>query len=544
MQTQDGDAQICARRSLDVFFSTSVRAYPNRPALFVSGRSWSYVDLDETCRSIERALDCTGRAHQQCNIALIYGRSAFSYAAVLAIMRSNSVYVPLNSGLPAERLCRILEDAGIEVLVLDSSSGVPENVLAALRQSRGLQIIVESAASADALRAASVGVDGNMLCCVSTFEGAAEAGRRPSNDAGQPAARLAYIIYTSGSTGVPKGVPITHESACRCIEKVHRMIGTCEHDRFSEFSALSFDVSVADLFLCWKSGGALYVPSQQESLVPLKFAVTHELTVWSSVPSLANFLLKLRLLRSNALPKLRFALFCGEVLPVELAQAFAEAAPRCRVYNVYGPTECTIFSTCHEYQTEGSAHYGVVPIGVPLPGLQHLIMDEGHVVQAEGEVGELWLSGDQLAQGYWRNSAATAAAFVTFPPEQADRQVWYRTGDLVSWDSHAGLLFKGRIDRQIKLRGFRIELQEIESVLRDVIGCALVAVIPLRNAGGMYEKIVAYCDEQMLDETTIKARCAERLPSYSIPERIFQLDSFPVSNHGKIDYRALAALSS
>jgi len=229
------------------------------------------------------------------------------------------------------------------------------------------------------------------------------------------------------------------------------------------------------------------------------------------------------------------------VLPVELAQAWSEAAPGSRVINLYGPTECTIFSTYYEYERQDRARYGVVPIGVPLPGFEYMIVDNGRVVAGADEPGELWLSGDQVAEGYWGNAVATQAAFVRFPPDDTDARRWYRTGDLVSRQGGVGLLFRGRIDRQIKLRGFRVELQEIESVLRDVIGCARVAVVPVRNAGGMYEKIVAYCDEQGLDEAAIKGRCAARLPPYSIPERIFQLHSFPVSNHGKIDYGALAA---
>jgi non-ribosomal peptide synthetase component F len=151
----------------------------------------------------------------------------------------------------------------------------------------------------------------------------------PPNPADLPdSASLAYIIYTSGSTGVPKGVAITHESACRCIEKLHLMFQTDEQDRFTQFSAMSFDVSIADLFLCWKSGGTLYVPAPEEALVPLSFAVKHQLTIWASVPSLASFLLKLQLLKRGALPKLRLTFFAGEALPTELAQAWAVAAPK------------------------------------------------------------------------------------------------------------------------------------------------------------------------------------------------------------------------
>jgi acyl-CoA synthetase (AMP-forming)/AMP-acid ligase II len=173
--------------------------------------------------------------------------------------------------------------------------------------------------------------------------------------------------------------------------------------------------------------------------------------------------------------------------------------------------------------------------------LRHLIVDEGRVVQADDVPGELWLSGDQLASGYWNNPAATQAAFVRFPGDDPHAQVWYRTGDLVSLHGDIGLSFRGRLDRQVKLRGYRVELQEVESALRDVIGCTLVAVVPVRNAGGICEKMIAYCDSLSADEVTIKSRCLTRLPQYMVPERIFPLETFPLSDHGKVDYLALAA---
>jgi acyl-CoA synthetase (AMP-forming)/AMP-acid ligase II len=170
-----------------------------------------------------------------------------------------------------------------------------------------------------------------------------------------------------------------------------------------------------------------------------------------------------------------------------------------------------------------------------------MIIDDGHPIEEDNVPGELWLSGDQLAYGYWRNPAATQSAFVRYPIDDPDGEIWYRTGDLVTSQAGVGLTFRGRLDRQVKLRGYRVELQEVESALRDVIGCTLAAVVPLRNAGGMCEEIVAYCDKLGNDEATIKARCLYRMPRYMVPDRIFELDPIPLSDHGKVDYQALAA---
>jgi acyl-CoA synthetase (AMP-forming)/AMP-acid ligase II len=168
-----------------------------------------------------------------------------------------------------------------------------------------------------------------------------------------------------------------------------------------------------------------------------------------------------------------------------------------------------------------------------------MIVDDGEVIEEDDKSGELWLSGDQLAVEYWRNPTATQTAFVRFDAPAGQTTLWYRTGDLVSHDRRVGYLFHGRLDRQIKLRGFRIELQEIEAVLRDITGSAIVAVIPLRNRGGVCEKIVAYCDTLNGEEADIKARCLHKIPKYMVPDRIFELADFPLSESGKINYRAL-----
>jgi D-alanine--poly(phosphoribitol) ligase subunit 1 len=519
-------------RSLDMFFSASLQKWPDRAALCVSGKGWSYAEVDAESRQLERRLQAASLFGQWRNIGLLYGKSVYSYAAIIAIMRSNNVYVPLNPSLPTARLITIIQDAGIGVLIVDKEDALTATMINELRSAAPMHIMWISNQSGRELESS-----------------AAESGSSAAPIADQLARatsvpeRLAYIIYTSGSTGIPKGVAISHDSACSCIEYIHYLTQTNEDDRFTQFSALSFDVSICDMFLCWKSGGALHVPTASEGLVPLGFVTTHGITVWSSVPSLANILLKLRLLTPNALPRLRLAMFAGEGLPYQLAQAWTHAAPQSRVLNLYGPTEVTIFATYHWYSTAASACMGILPIGRPFPGMRCLIVQDGQAVEQEDVTGELWMSGSQLAAGYWNNAAATEKAFVRYPPEAAAAEIWYRTGDVVSYRGDVGYLFHGRTDRQIKLHGHRVELQDIESALRAEIGCVLVAVVPIRNEGGMWEKLVAYCDRIDAEEPNIKSRCLKRLPRYMIPDRIVKLDQFPLGAHGKVDYLALAARS-
>lgn len=520
--------------SLGGIFSSSAQQFPNRPALLLAGRQWSYRELDNECRRVERALESAGLTGKRLRIGLVYARDMFSYAAVIAILRSGNVYVPLNGNLSGERLLTMMRDADIGALVIDAQEELTEGVLSVLRECESLRIIGSQGPSKAALHAE----EGNhILRYVEPGDTAVTPVDQPPTDDSD----LAYIIYTSGSTGIPKGVAIRHSSVSQCMERLRSLFGTRETDRFTHFCPLSFDGSIFELFLCWVSGGALCVPEASETLVPLNFAINNQITVWGSVPSLAGFLQRLQLLRPGVLPDLRISFFFGEALPSDLVRAWSAAAHGSRVYNLYGPTEFSVCATFFKCTDEAVSQYAIVPIGQMVPEQSALIVDDGRVVTEDDVPGELWLSGDQLAAGYWNNPAATAAAFVRFPAGGPEMRIWYRTGDVVSQRSDVGLMFRGRVDRQIKLRGLRIELQEIEAVLRDVVGCALVAVVPLSSKGGTFEKIVAYCDKLESDEQTIKDMCLRRIPGYMVPERIYELSGFPIGAHGKIDYQALAA---
>jgi D-alanine--poly(phosphoribitol) ligase subunit 1 len=521
--------------TLDLLFTRSVQEFPRRPALFVSGKIWSYSEFDALCRLVETKIRAAGSPSRQANIGLIYSRDSFSYAAIIAILRSGNVYVPLNSAAP-HRVATITEDAGIETIVVDTKDIDPRGLVEFLRRSRPLQVILQGHDSLE-----SLGLNEPALMRRHRFSHVTDSPEdlRQPNEATE--SRLAYILYTSGSTGTPKGVAITHASACSVTEKFQQLFQTSENDRFSQFSVLSFDTSIMELFVCWRSGGTLYVPDPSEALVPLGFAVLHEITVWSSVPSLASFLLKLRLLNPGVLKSVRVTIFGGDALPAELARTWSLAAPASRVFNLYGPTEVTVTSTYYEYKPSSDPDPGLVPIGVPMAGLSCMVMDDGQEITSEGVLGELWISGDQLACGYWGNRAATHAAFVRFPTGDPAALRWYRTGDVVSWHEGVGFHFRGRLDRQVKLLGNRIELQEVEAVLRSVVGCTLAAAVAVRNASGVCERIVAYCDRLNADESTVKANCLAHMPRYMVPERIYELESFPLSDHGKIDYLQLTA---
>jgi D-alanine--poly(phosphoribitol) ligase subunit 1 len=518
------------RQSLDGFFADSAAALPDHPAIAIGTRSWSYSRMDHEVRSVEQSLRIAGLDRAQLNVGLCYGRSILSFAAVLALMRSANVYVPLNPQTPAERLAAMIEDANLRAILIDASAEAAAEIGHVLQSAHDAGIPVLYAGPGETSYAIRL-PPSRQECGWRKIESL------PSTSSEQ----LAYIIYTSGSTGTPKGVAIAHDAAARCIDRLQQLLETDSSDRFAQFSPLSFDFSIIEMFLAWKSGGTLHVPAAFELLAPLRFAQLRRISVWSSVPSIVSFMSKLGLLTENVLPDVRITLFGGEALPRELAHAWSAAAPGSRVVNLYGPTEVTICSTFHELGSEIGAQSSIVPIGVPFPGIKVMIMDDGRPVTAFDSPGELWLGGEQLAVGYWNKPAATRTAFVQYPGADGLQETWYRTGDLVSQQAGVGLIFRGRIDRQIKLRGHRVELQEVESAVRTVTGSTCVAVVPQPTRSGMCEKIVAFCDCLEPDEATVKLRCAELIPRYMVPDRVLRVESFPLNTHGKIDYRALTS---
>jgi acyl-coenzyme A synthetase/AMP-(fatty) acid ligase len=286
------------------------------------------------------------------------------------------------------------------------------------------------------------------------------------------------------------------------------------------------------------------VPSQKELIKPGKFIRDQQLTLWFSAPSTAILMKRFSMLKPDSYPTLRFSLFAGEALPVEVARSWLEAAPGTIVENLYGPTEATVVCVLYRWDPETSpddCEMGVVPIGHAVPGLSALVVDDKLEEVAPGEQGELLIAGPQVTKGYWRDPDKTAAAFV-LPPGRDETH--YRTGDRVRRPARDGgpIPYLGRIDHQVKVRGVRIELGEVEAVLREASGVDAVVAIgwpkEATGAGG----IEAFIGQTDVNVDAVRAFAEGKLPSQAVPRGIHTLRELPLNSNGKFDRKALTAI--
>ncbi len=455
-------------------FRQSAKQWPLRAALQVEGRTITYQELDAWSNAIAHRV--IGQGHAGERIAFVARKEAPSYAAILGIMKAGSAYVPLPPDGPTTRWTTMLQRAGVRALV-------------------GREQV-------DDLD----GIDGG------------EQGTHAPPD--MPTNGEAYVLFTSGSTGGPKGVSVGRANVAAYLE--HQLAVNEFHstDRFSQFFALTFDLSVHDLFVCWAVGGCLCVPTPSELMRAASYAREAGITVWFSVPSLVVLQQRLRTLNEGALPDVRIALFCGESLTWSVLRAFTTAAPKARLINLYGPTEATIAIAAYEADRGSLGQEGVVPIGRTFRSTDGRIAGE-----------ELELCGPQLARGYVGDQEATDRAFRV---EQGVR--WYRTGDRVRMDDQDVLHFLGRTDDQLKIMGHRVEPAEVDAALAPLLGGTPVITLPREEGGAV--RLYTFV-QGVVDQPALMNELRRVLPSYMLPERILQVDRMPMTAHGKLDRRAL-----
>ena len=515
-------------------FLESLSRVPERTALEVSGTAWTYAELGRYARRIAHTLDRDApKVPGEPELTAVLGhRHAETFAGILGALFRGDGYVPLNPMFPPDRTRAMIERSLVRAVVVDASGQqVLSRVLEGL--DRDLVLVFPHLDDASALRAE---FPRHRIVDRAQLAEDAPLGKSAAQPEG-----IAYLLFTSGSTGVPKGVMVSHANVRAFLAVMAERYGITHEDRFSHTFDLTFDLSVFDLFLAWERGAAVCCPTQQQKAFPSKYVNGSRLTVWFAVPSTAVLMSKLRMLKEGSYPSIRWALFCGEALPADVMDAFARACPNAIAENLYGPTELTIACTLYRWDPARSREeslHGVVPIGAPYPGMEVLVADDRYRPVAEGAEGELLMTGPQLSLGYYRDLERTRVAFVVPPGET---RTFYRTGDLVRRLGPGGpLVYLGRIDQQIKIQGYRVELGEVEVLLREVSGSESAVAIGWPRSVSGADGIVGFVLGEG-DADTVRERVAARLPPYMQPQRVIFVPSFPLNSNGKIDRNALAA---
>lgn len=510
-------------RSLIGGFFRSLLANPGSPSLELGELSLTYEQLWNYAGRITASIRDNLAASEKV-VAVLANRSVAAYGGILGVLGSGRGYVPLNPKFPLERTLVMLKASGCKTLVVGRECAT---TLASLlpRLDQPLTLILPDPNWEPEIPAPHRVISARELQKIANP-------RDPTIDAND----TAYLLFTSGSTGVPKGVAVSQSNAVAYMEYAARRFGMHAGDRCSQNFDLTFDLSVHDLFTCWDAGATL-CPYAEQTLTPATLIEEKELTCWFSVPSVAMFASKLGLLEPGAFPTLRWSLFCGEALSSTLAAAWQSAANNSILENLYGPTEATIAITYYRWDPASSPAEcvrGLVPIGWPFDGQQLCAVDENLAPVPIGESGELCLGGSQVTQGYLNDPEKTAKSFVRL--KHTGDQVWYRTGDLVRQDERGCLFYLGRRDFQVKVNGYRVELQEIDLVLREAARTELAVAIPWPLSDGSASGIVGVLSgSDPAHDKQIIAACETRLPRYMVPNRIYHFPQIPLNVNGKID---------
>jgi len=507
-------------RSLPQVLEQAATRYANREAVRCQQQSLSYAELHRRAASLAATLARCGVRRGE-RVGIYLNKSLESVVAIYGIMRAGAAYVPLDPFAPITRLRQIISDCGIHCLVSH------ENKVSQLHElvvGSELECLIGVATQPDL-----------MVHCLAWDEALNNA---EDNWPELNESDLAYILYTSGSTGTPKGIVHTHSSALAFARWAASEYGLTPADRVSNHAPFHFDLSTFDLFAAAQAGAGTVIIPEYLTKFPAaltQLAIRERLTVWYSVPHTLIQLLDRGGLLGADLRELRWVLFAGEPFPTKHLRRVMAALPQARFSNLYGPTETNV---CTYYHVDRwSLHSDEpIPIGRPCPGTEMLVVDEQDNEVGAGEVGELLVCGPTVMRGYWGRPDLDARGFL-----RTRAGLFYRTGDLVRLWPDRFYRYLGRRDRQIKTRGYRVELDEIEAALLTHAGVHEAAVYALPDADGenlIEGVVIAKCGTAPAARELLK-HLAARLPTYALPASITVAADLPRTLTGKVDRQAL-----
>ncbi|MDP6151442.1 MAG: amino acid adenylation domain-containing protein [Gammaproteobacteria bacterium] len=478
---------------------------PDAIAVECAGVTLTYAELDRRANQLAHRLLELG-AGKDIPVGLCIDRSADMLVALLGILKSGSAYLPLDPNFPPDRLRYMLEDSGAPLLVCTRDKSELADGLPVTR-----------------------------VCLDDADNGI---GAQPATAPGVDiqSKQLAYVIYTSGSTGKPKGVTIEHQNAVNFLHSMARTPGICSEDRLLAVTTLSFDISILEIFTPLSVGGTVVVATADalaDGFALARLLSDARITVMQATPATWRLLLEANWKRTESIK----VLCGGEALDLELALRLA--IPGFPVWNMYGPTETTIWSSCEAIEHDAER----VSVGRPINNTTMYVLDEEGRQVPVGVAGELFIGGEGVARGYHERPELTAERFLPDPYSDQPGTRMYRTGDLARYLPDGRLIVLGRTDFQVKLRGYRIELGEIEAELAE-LDAITQAVVMLREDTPGDQRLVGYMttvEGYEPDTQELSTYLRNSLPDYMVPATYVRLEQIPLTPNGKVDRKQLPA---
>ena len=480
----------------------AIISHKDRNAFFINDVYYSYSELAQCISNIRSLLKKETTAAEKI-IGIITNDDLETYASIIALWYEGKAYVPINPDLPFDRNESIINEAEI-VTIIDSSE----------------ISIFPNRNTLKSKKIESVVIDLN-----------------PKKSAEN---ELVYLLFTSGTTGKPKGVPITKENLTGFINAFWDLgYDITKDDRFLQMFELTFDLSVMSYLIPLLKGACVYLVPKDKIKYSYIFELMEEqeLTVALMVPSILYYLRPY--FDEIDLPKMRYSLFCGEALSLDITKEWSNCLPNAQITNVYGPTEDTIFCTFYDFlRTEQNKSYnGILSIGKSMKQNYTIIVNEENEILKPGNIGQLCLGGIQLTPGYWKNVEKNKESFFNTNYNNKEER-FYKTGDLCKSDENGDLLYIGRMDFQTKIQGFRVELSEIEFYAKEFLSKMNVVVFTLLDDLGNNE-VAMVIESKPFDFKELIDYMKTKLPYYMVPKKVAFIDVFPLNSNGKTDRKKL-----
>lgn len=504
---------------------TSVKEFPHKQAFKCLNNSITYSDLDTKTNQLATHLVSLGVSKGD-RVGVLMHRCLETSIAIYGILKSGAAYVPIDPFVPIERVKFLINDCGIK------------HLLTTPKQSGKIKKLILEDCSLDGV----IGISRIDKLTSISWEDIYKISLKNYEPVNVLAEDLAYILYTSGSTGTPKGIMHTHYSGLAFAKLVVDLYAFKPADKIANIAPLHFDVSILGYFSAPMVGATTVIVSDAHLKFPVSLAQLMEreqFTIWYSVPLVLIQLLLKGGIENKDFSSLRWVLFAGEVFATKQLRTLMKLWPYAEFSNIYGPTElnqCTYYNLSKPPVSDDP-----IPIGTTWKNTEYKILDEEDKVVKYGEVGLLVVRSATMMKGYWNNKALTETSLYKEEIAPGLEHVYYRTGDLVKQNNKGELLFLGRKDRQIKFRGYRIEIDEIENTLIKNEAVVEVVVVLVEKGDTENELIATVIVDEILatSEEDLNAHCKKHLPVYAVPTRILILKSFPRTSSGKVSRREI-----